>query len=153
MPAKLYLQTQKEIDTLTKMRYRDSIDDDSFLKEKDELSTKLIKLKDNLRNTENRAQVWLDLTERTFYFATYARSKFITGTLQERREIFSSLSCNFSLKDKKLFINKNEWFIPIQKAYPELQSEFNRLELDKTLDITSHNEQISLIIARWGATS
>lgn len=45
------------------MRYRELIDDATFVKERDILSDKLTKLKHNLRTTENRAEKWLELTE------------------------------------------------------------------------------------------
>ena len=143
-------ETQKELDNLTKMRYRDLIDDDTFIKERDGLKEKITKIKGNLRNTENRAEKWLELTEKTFNFACYARKEFILGNLKKKREIFSALGCNFSIKDRKLYITPNEWFVPIEKAYPALEAEFNRLELDKSLDIVKKNEHLAQIILSWG---
>jgi hypothetical protein len=51
----------------------------------------------------------------------------------------------------KIHIEPNEWFVPIEKAYPSLLSEYNRLELDKTLDNTRRNEQYAQIILSWCA--
>lgn len=147
--CKEVIEIQKEIDNLTKMRYRDLINDEEYIKPKEELKAKLTKLQDAMRQTESRADKWLELSEKTFYFSTYARKEFLLGDLQKKREIFSALGQNFSVKNKKLFINKNEWFIPIEKAYPELQKRFNRLELNKTLDNTRRNEEISKIISDW----
>ncbi len=92
---KSLMETQRELDVLTKMRYRELIDDETFIKERDELKGKIIKLTNNLRNTENRAEKWLELTEKTFNFACYARKEFILGNLRKKREIFSALGCNF----------------------------------------------------------
>ncbi len=143
-------ETQKELDTLTKMRYRELIDDETFIKERNELKTKIEKLKVNLRNTESRADKWLELTEKTFNFACYARKEFMTGDLNKKKEIFSALGQNFLLKDKKLLITPNEWFVPIEKAYPALQLEYNRLELDKTLDTATRNARFAHLILTWG---
>ncbi len=63
--------------------------------------------------------------------------------------MFSALGQNFLVKDKKIHIEPNEWFVPIEKAYPSLLLEYNRLELDKTLDNTSRNEQYAQIILSW----
>ncbi len=142
--------TQKELDTLTKMRYRELIDDDTFIKERDELKTKISKLTSNLRETESRAESWLELTEKTFNFACYARKEFILGSLEKKREIFSALGQNFSVKDKEVHITPNEWFVPIEKAYPALETEYNRLELDKTLDTATRSEQLAQLITSWG---
>jgi len=147
---KSLIERQRELDGLTKMRYRDLIDDDTFIKERDELKEKITKIKGNLRNTESRAEKWLELTEKTFNFACYARKEFILGDLRKKREIFSALGCNFSIKDRKLYITPNEWFVPIEKAYPALKAEFNRLELDKSLDIVKKNEHLAQIILSWG---
>ncbi|MCF7898878.1 MAG: recombinase family protein [Candidatus Pacebacteria bacterium] len=144
-------ETQKELDTLTKMRYRELIDDETFIKERDELKAKIVKLTSNLRETENRADKWLELTEKTFNFACYARKEFILGDLNRKREMFSALGQNFLVKDKKIHIEPNEWFVPIEKAYPSLLLEYNRLELDKTLDATSRNERFAQIILTWCA--
>ena len=143
--------TQKELDNLTKLRLRDLIDDEEFSKTKEELKAKIFKLRENLKNTEDRTDKWQELTEKTFYFSRYAREKFVTGNLQTKREIFSALGQNFIVTNKKLFINKNEWFIPIEKAYPKLKARFDALELDKSLTEYERNRQISLIISDWGA--
>jgi hypothetical protein len=147
---KTLVSTQKELDNLTKMRYRELIDDDMFIKEHDDLKSKINTLKENLRSTESRAEKWLELTEKTFHFATYARDKFITGDLQDKREILNSLGLNFSLKDKELYINKADWLIPIEKAYPSLKLEYNRLELDKTLTGQEKNDAFASLILDWG---
>ncbi len=46
---KSLVDTQKELDTLTRMRYRDLIDDETFIKERDDLKAKIAKLTSHLR--------------------------------------------------------------------------------------------------------
>ena len=147
---KAYNETQKQLDTLTQMRYRELIDDEEFLKEKTDLKQQLAKLKLQLNSTENRAEKWLELTEKTFDFARYARKEFMHGSIQQKREIFAALGQNFTLKDKKVFITPNDWFVPIEKAYPELEAKFKRLELAKNLDTASRNAQYAELILTWG---
>lgn len=144
-------ETQKELDALTKMRYRELIDDETFIKERDELKTKITKLKSGLRETENRAEKWLELTEKTFNFACYARKEFILGGLNTKKEILSAIGQNFTLKDKNIHIIPNEWFVPIEKAYPELEAEYKRVELNKTLTESMRKELFAQIILSWGA--
>jgi hypothetical protein len=146
---KTLTETQKELDALTKMRYRELIDDETFIKERDDLKGKIAKLTSNLRETESRADKWLELTEKTFNFARYARKEFILGDLNKKREMFSALGQNFLVKDKKIHIEPNEWFVPIEKAYPSLKVEYNRLELDKTLDTATRNERFAQLILSW----
>jgi site-specific DNA recombinase len=143
--------TQKELDTLTKMRYRELIDDETFIKERDELKAKIAKLKALVGETESRAEKWLELTEKTFTFACYARKEFIIGGLDKKREIFSALGENFLVKDKKTHITPNEWFVPIEKAYPALEEEYKRLELNKNITDTMRKELFAQLILSWGA--
>ncbi len=147
---KALTSTQKELDTLTKMRYRELIDDETFIKERDDLKAKIAKLTSNLRETESRADKWLELTEKTFNFARYARKEFITGSLEKKREIYSALGQNYLVKDKEIHITHNEWFVPIEKAYPALEEEYNRLELDKNLSVATRNERYAQLILSWG---
>jgi hypothetical protein len=127
------------------------IDDETFVKERDDLKAKLTKLKANLHNTENRAEKWLELTDKTFNFACYARENFNSGTLEKKREIFAALGWNFSIKDKIVSIKANDWFVPIEKAYPELEAEYRRLELQKYLSAEARNAAFASLILRWGA--
>lgn len=143
-------ETQKELDELTKMRYRDLIDDAAFIKERDILKGKIDRLQVKLRETENRAAKWLELTEKTFDFACYARKAFMDPNLRRRRELFAALGQKFVIKDKKVLIEANEWFVPIRKAYPALEAEFRRLELDKNLSVEQRNEQICSLVLVWG---
>ena len=148
---KLLLETQRELDALTKMRYRELIDDETFIKERDDIKTKITKVKTSLKETESRADKWLELTEKTFNFACYARKEFMTDDLNKKREIFSALGQNFSVKDKEIKIIKNEWLVPIEKAYPALEAEYNRLELNKNLTDAMRKECFAQLILTWGA--
>ena len=49
-----------------------------------------------------------------------------------------------------IIVTYNERFVPIEKAYPALEVEFNRLELDKNLDIATRNERFAQLILSWG---
>lgn len=132
------------------MRYRELIDDETFIKERDVLKTKIAKLTGNLRDTESRAEKWLELTEKTFNFACYARKAFITGDLNTKRDLFSALGQNFWMKALEIVIKPNEWFVPIEKAYPALEAEYKRLELDKNLSVEARNACFAQLILSWG---
>ena len=149
MQHKTLVQTQKELDELTKMRYRLLIDDEIFLKEQKELQVKIAQFKGKLRETETRAEQWLELTERTFNFATYARKAFITGGLELKKEIMMALGQNAIIKRKKLIIEPNEWFQPIKNGYPVLEAEYLRLEPTKLPLNKAKTEALASVRARW----
>ncbi len=99
---KIHAQKQKELDALTKMRFRDLIDDEEFIKQKKELQTDISSLESKMHGAEDRAKEWFELAEKTFNFATYARYWFENGSKQDQRIILQSLGSNFILKDQKL---------------------------------------------------
>ena len=82
---KKYLGLQKQLDNLTELRLRDLIDDDEFVKERKELQNQIIKVRAKLDQSQDRGQNWVDLVEKAFNFATYARERFINGDLQTKR--------------------------------------------------------------------
>ena len=149
MQHKTLASTQKQLDNLTQMRYRDLIDDDEFTRERTKLQTEINKLKNKLRQTESRADEWLELTEKTFHFATYARKAFIEGDLDTKKEILMTTGSNFTLKDGILHIQANEWLQPIKDHYPPLEDEYKRLELDKNPLNKAKTEALTSVIARW----
>ncbi|MDD5688936.1 MAG: recombinase family protein [Caldisericia bacterium] len=149
MQHKTLIQNQKELDELTKMRYRQLIDDEIFVKEKNDLQAKISQLKGKLRETEARAERWLELTERTFNFATYARKAFFEDGLELKKEILMALGKSPIIKDGKLTIEANEWFQPIGNDYPALEKEYLRLEPIKMPLNKAKTEALASVRARW----
>ena len=149
MQHKSLIKTQSELDELTKMRYRKLIDDEQFIKEKNSLLIKIKQLKKKLRQTENRAEKWLELTEKTFNFATYAHIMFIKGRLEPKKEILMGLGQNPTIKDGKLSIQGNEWLQPIANGYPALEKEYLRLEPAKNRTNKAKIEAIASIRTQW----
>jgi DNA invertase Pin-like site-specific DNA recombinase len=149
MQHKTLVQTQKELDELTKIRYRQLIDDETFIKERNELQTRITQLKGKLRETETRAEQWLELTEKTFNFATFARKAFITGGLELKKEILLALGKTPIIKDKKLYIEPSEWLQPIKNGYPALEAEYLRLEPAKMPINKAKTEALASVRAHW----
>lgn len=143
------LTTQQQLDNLTKMRYRDQITDEEYSNERNALQREITSLREKLRETETRADKWLELTEKTFNFATYARKAFLMGDAQTKREIFSALGQNPTIKDGKLRIHANEWLQPIKDHYPELETEYKRLEPYKECFSIAQNEAFTSLSTRW----
>jgi site-specific DNA recombinase len=149
------VETQKELDELTRMRYKQLIDDDAFIKEKNLLQNKISQMKELLRETETRAEKWLELTEKTFEFATYARSMFLRAQtmgkagLELKKEILMAIGKTPAIKGDQLIIEPNEWLVPIQKGYSELQARYLALEPEKNIDIEAKTEVLNAVRAHW----
>ncbi len=148
---KTLLDTQKQLDGLTQMRYRDLINDEEYLNEKTKLQSQIAQLKNKLRETETRAESWLELTEKTFDFATYARIRFANGDLNIKKEILSALGSNCTLKDKILSIQPNEWLKPIAEGYPAIEKEYLRSELNKKPLNKAKTDRLRSVLTHWGA--
>lgn len=142
-------QVQAELDNLTKMRYRELIDDTEYLRNKKDLSTKIKKLQENVRDTEKRAEDWVDITDRAFDFATYARIHFANAKIQLKKEIIRTLGISFKLQDKILTIEPTEWLVPIQTRYSAVEKEYRTLELNKKLSNKAKTEAFSSVRAHW----
>jgi len=155
MRHKALAETQKELDELTKMRYRQLIDDETFIKEKNELQSKIVQMKENLRETETRAEKWLELTEKTFNFATYARTAFLKANemgkagLELKKEILMALGKTPTIINKKLIIEPNDWLIPIKNGYLALEKKYLGLELDKMPMNKAKTEALTSVRAQW----
>lgn len=105
-----------EVD-LTRMRYRNLIDDETFIRERNGLQSKISRLKERLRETEARAEGWLELTEKAFGFARYTRKAFLAGDLGTKKEIPTALGQNPTVRNAKFRIQANEWLKPIRKRH------------------------------------
>ena len=149
MQQKALLQAQNELDELTKMRYRLLIDDTTFLKEKKDIQTKITQLKGQVANTESRAEKWIELTEKVFNYANYAHILFSKAGLELKKDILMAIGENPQIKDRKLVIEPNEWFVPIQKDYPLLQEAYLRLEPMKIGQNRHKMEALASIRAQW----
>ena len=146
-------ETQKELDELTKMRYRQLINDETFVREKKVLQNRIARLKENLRETETRADKWIKVTERTFNFATYARKAFINAKgkegLELKKEILMTLGATPIIKDEKLTIKANKWLVPIKKGYPALEKKYIGLELNQMPMNKAKTEAIASVRTSW----
>lgn len=108
----LYSDIQAKLDNLLDLRLRGLIDDQEYQKKKDLLLLEKTEVNNRLQKTDERANDWLDLCERTFNFATHAHVWFEKGDDTQKRAILRALGSNLKLTDKILLIQQYEpWFI------------------------------------------
>ncbi|OGE96813.1 MAG: hypothetical protein A3A83_02110 [Candidatus Doudnabacteria bacterium RIFCSPLOWO2_01_FULL_48_57] len=141
---------QKQLGELTGMRVRGMLTDEEYMAEKEELQKQQIILKQHTVHTEARVDRWLELTEQTFDFATYAGAKFIHGDIQTKKEIAMALGQNFILKDGKLAYNLHEWFVPIKNDYPKLKAEYLASKPEKKVLSKQKSGKNSDTFSSWG---
>ncbi len=131
------------------MRYRGLIDDEEYMRERKLLQAELASLKQDRRETEDRAVNWLELTENTFHFATHAREAFIHGDLDTKKDILMAIGKNLTIKDGKLRIETNDWLVPIKDTYPKLEEDYLRLELSQVLENKERTELLTPVRLEW----
>jgi DNA invertase Pin-like site-specific DNA recombinase len=71
---------------------------------------------------------WVELTERTFNFARYARVWFAKGDMETKRAIFACLGSDFIVADKKVRITIQQPFKSVFDGLPLAINELERLE-------------------------
>lgn len=101
------------------------------------------------KEVEQRTDSWLNLTEKTFHFATNAKATFEQGDLQTKKEVLAALGSNPTIKDGKLTIPLNEWLVPIAESYPALEKEYQRLEPTQQSMSKGKNEAIASLRSTW----
>lgn len=127
---KQYSEVQDQIDRLTQGLIRGLIDEEEYKRNKNDLLTRKNKLKQELDNTDRRADNWLDMCLDIFDFATYAKVRFDTGPLEEKKTIFGNLGSIFILKDKILTLVVKKPFVRIKNGLEKIKAVYPRFELE-----------------------
>lgn len=123
-----YKSCVKKIDRLIEMRMNGEITEEEFRKKKKELLEEKVKLQELLNDTDNRVSKWVERAEAVFKFAQNAKKEFETGTMNQKKQILSSLGSNLLLKDGKLFITRKKALLLMEKAAKEVKAIHKRFE-------------------------
>jgi 6-pyruvoyl-tetrahydropterin synthase len=101
---------------------------EEFIGLKNEIVKERDNLKTELEKVTGKLDVSLEATERTFNFCHFALNHFNTGTIQQKREIFSTIGSNITLKDQKITVTKLAPYLIIENGLLEQQRLRNTLE-------------------------
>lgn len=142
-------ESQKQLDTLTQMRYRELINDEEYARERNRLKLEMAKIKEKLEDTEHRAESWLALSEKVFSYACHAREWFQKEDLQTKKLILESVGSNLVLKDKKLRLEFKKPFLIIGKGLNAMTPDNLRLEPLDFAVANSKNEVLAHQNSQW----
>ena len=140
---------QKELDKLMDLRLRDLINDEEFIAKRDNLKREIAHLQTALRETEDRAEKWVELAEKGFNFATYARKAFMNGDMETKKTILMALGQNPIIKDGTLSLRTNEWLQPIAESYSALEKEYKKLEPSQLVGNEARTEALTSVRESW----
>ena len=101
-------------DNLTKMRYREMIDDDEFLRQRNVLMQEQTKLNQQLQqlNTER----WVEPSKKLFLFSNRAIFWLTHGSIDEKRLILATVGSDPTLMDRKLSISAGKPFVALTES-------------------------------------
>lgn len=142
-------QIQSQLFELTQMRTRNMIDDEEYLKNKLDLKKEMGNLQLAVKTTEVRADKLIELTEKTFDFATYALIKWKNGDTQTKKDLVMALGQNFTLKDGKLTLEMHEWFVPIKEKKETGEIQKNTSEPTLTQKKPSDSSESFFWLGSW----
>lgn len=118
---KSYKDCLKRIDNLLRLKISPEntdgslLSDEEFKIQKSKLLKEKAHLEEMLNDTGQRVEKWLELSEKTFNFACYARYWFAHGSPEQKRQIFTALGSNLILENKILTIKLKEPFRIIEQ--------------------------------------
>jgi len=95
---------------------RSLLSDNEYKEQKNNLVREKAKLDNEIEKFEVRFEDWVDLTEKTFNFATYAKKWFEQGDFEIKTNILRCLGQNFVLRDRKLTIDLQKPFLTIKEG-------------------------------------
>lgn len=140
-----------ELEELTRMRYRQVIDDYLYLKEKNAIEVKIERLRGNLSGGKLTAGITIEITKKVFTFSAYALIAFLDKRLEPRKELLLTFGEDIKIADGYLLLTPYPWFIPIRDNYHSLEEEFRRLEPIFTKPNTRQDEAVTSVRSRWSS--
>ncbi len=153
---KAFIDCTKRIDNLIKLYIssdnanRELLSDEEFREQKSVLLKEKSGIQRELKNLDERINEWIDLTEKTFKFATYSKYWFSEGTYEDKSAILRALGSNFVLKDQKLSIQLQKQYELIQNGVNLIKVEFGALEPAEFASEkakTAHLEAVSTMLS------
>ena len=115
-----YNKASKRLDGLLELRLNNEINEAEYLEKKTSLIKEKDQMQESLREIDQDQNKWLELSEKTFNFACYAKYWFANGDPEQKRQIFIALGSNLTLKDKNLIIELKKPFQMITEAIQEI---------------------------------
>lgn len=145
----------KRIDNLPQMfispenTNKDMLSDGEFRLQKSAIVQEQLRLEEEIKKFYGRNDEWMELTERTFHFATYAKYWFEKGDYETKTIILRSLGQNLVLKDGKLSIEIHKPFESIKSGVEAQKSQMFRLELMDLGSVQTEKQSLDDCFSTW----
>jgi len=156
---KNYQECVKRIDNLIQLyispdnSQKELISETEFKNQKNILLDEKMRIEGEMKRTGERVNEWLELSERTFNFATYAKYWFEQGDYEAKTGILRALGQNFVLEGGTLRIDLKKPFLVVKEGLESMGLEKGRFELAemaKTGLKNGKNSRLATVFSRWG---
>lgn len=95
---------------------RSILTEEDLKRQKNALLQEKASVERELTNTSLRVNEWVDLTIKSFHFATYAKAWFDKGDYETKTAILRALGVTFTLKDRSLLLELKGPYVVIKKG-------------------------------------
>ena len=109
------------------------ISDSEYQTLKDRLLNEKANIESDLNDHSRKMDEWVELGERTFNFARYARLWFARGDLETKRAVFACLGSHLLLKDQKVAITLRKPFEFIFENKETVERELSKVRTPKNV--------------------
>ena len=133
---------------------RSLISDEELKEQKNTLIKEKANINEKIQNLDQDFNEWIELTEKTFKFCTYAKYWFENGNIEDKNSILRTLGSNFILKDKKLSINLAKPFSIIKKELifkAPLNMRLESMNIPINAEVNNTFEAILPVLSRRGS--
>ena len=129
---------------------KELISEEEFKEKKSILVKEKLRIQAELENTDKEADKWMELTEKTFKFATYAKHHFAIGDYEQKTAILQALGSDFILNDGKISFSLAEPYEFIAKNLEKIKLETGTIEPSEFASEkakTAHLEAVSAVLS------
>lgn len=118
-----------ELENLNRMRYKEFVDDDFYVSEKEKLNSEMMGLNHRLIHIKDYQLKAREDAAKALLFAINITGLFKSGSVEDKKHIVRVIGSNFRLKGKKLIFDKAEWLCIVENGCPPIKAAKMRLEL------------------------
>lgn len=146
---------QESIDNLLKIYIstanseKELLSDEEFKSQKTSLLKEKAEIEQKLDTLSQRADEWLELTEKTFKFAIYAKHNFNQGDYKTKTSILRALGSDFILKDGQIDITLRKQYQIIEKSMEMATAQIPRLELTNFASDKTKTASFETVFESW----
>ncbi|OGM13005.1 hypothetical protein A3A76_01285 [Candidatus Woesebacteria bacterium RIFCSPLOWO2_01_FULL_39_23] len=125
------------------------ISDEEYNTKRKTLLDEKTSLLEQINGVDKRQNDWMELSERTFDFAVYARHWLEHGDAKQKSSILAALGSNIRIMDKKLLITRHKQYFLIEKGVGEIKQLARQFEPGKTPVLSEHLLSFEPIRSAW----